>query len=182
MNDDYIKSVASLDPVTLDELMEQYGQDVWNFAHLLTRNRSMADDIAQDVFLQAYRHAETFRGEASVKTWLLKITRNISYNYRNTAFFRKVLLVDVMASKESSHSAEQSFLEEEATNDIWRQVFQLSIKYREVIVLHAKHQLSLQEIALILKIPVGTVKSRLFGARKRLSSLLKEEFLYGSSI
>jgi len=167
-----------LDLITLEDLMGTYGQDVWNFAHLITRNRNAADDITQDVFLQAYRHSVSFRGEASVKTWLLKITRNMSYNYRNTAFFRKVLLVDLIVSKDASRSAEQSFMEKEAANEVWRQVFRLPTKYREILVLHAKYELSLQEIANILKIPVGTVKSRLFGARRRLSFALKEEMIY----
>ncbi|MBW7475844.1 RNA polymerase sigma factor [Paenibacillus oenotherae] len=171
-----------MDPFTLDELMKQYGQEVWNFAFFLTKNSSMADDITQDVFLQVYRHISSFRGEASVKTWLLRITRNISCNYRNTAFFRKVLLVDTAVSKEYSRSAEQSFLEKEAANHVWKQVFNLPVKFREVLVLHAKYQLSISDIAHILKIPEGTVKSRLFGARKRMSALLKEESLINEPI
>ena len=136
----------------------------------------MADDITQDVFLQAFRHVTSFRGEASVKTWLLKITRNTSYNYRKSAFFRKVLLVGAVTSKEYNRSAEQSFLEKEATHEVWKQVFNLPTKFREVLVLHAKYHLPLSEIAQILKIPKGTVKSRLFGARKKLSILLKLKF------
>src|SRR5690554_2972324 len=100
-----------MDPNNLEQLMNQFGQDVWNFAYFLAKNRSLADDITQDVFLQAYLHVASFRGESSVKTWLLKITRNISLNYRKSAFFRKVLLVDVVISKESIQSAEQSFME-----------------------------------------------------------------------
>lgn len=178
MSDDYLKYIVAMDPWTLEDLMAKYGQDVWNYAYCLTKNRSMADDITQDVFLQAYRHITSFRGESSVKTWLLKISRNISCNYRNSAFFRKVLLIDIIIPKESNRSAEQSFLEQEAANEVWKQVFHLPKKYREPLVLHAKYQLSLQEIANILKIPEGTVKSRLFGARNRLSIRLKEGYFH----
>ncbi|MHA7966962.1 RNA polymerase sigma factor [Paenibacillus sp. CAU 1782] len=163
-----------MDPLTLESLMTKYGQDVWNYAFFITKNRVMSDDITQDVFIQVYRHVTSFRGEASVKTWLMKITRNISYNYRNSAFFKKVFLINIV-SDEHYHSAEQSFIEKEATNAVWTQVFNLPTKYREVLVLHAKYQLSLKEIADILKIPQGTVKSRLFAARKRMSVLLKKE-------
>src|SRR5690554_4692947 len=114
VSDDYLQYMISMDSSTLEELMVQYGQEVWNFAFLLTTNRSMADDITQDVFLQVFRHITSYRGEASIKTWLLRITRNISYNYRKSAFIRKVLLVDVIVHKEVNSSAEQSFLEEEA--------------------------------------------------------------------
>lgn len=78
----------------------------------------MSDDITQDVFMQVYRHVTSFRGEASVKAWLMKITRNISYNYLNSAFFRKVLLIDT-PSTEYHHSAEQSYLEKEATLHVY---------------------------------------------------------------
>ena len=178
MSDDYLKYLVAMDSRSLDDLMTKYGQDVWNYAYCITKKRSMADDITQDVFIQAYRHVASFRGESSVKTWLLRICRNISYNYRNTAFFRKVLLIDSIVLKEFNRSAEQSFLEKEAANEVWKQVFHLPKKYREPLMLHAKYQLSLLEIADILKIPEGTVKSRLFGARKRLTILLKEGYYH----
>jgi RNA polymerase sigma-70 factor, ECF subfamily len=178
MVENYLMYLADMDSFTLDNLMEQYGQDVWNYAYFITKNLNLTDDITQDVFLQAYRHVSTFRGESSVKTWLLKITRNISYNYLHSAFFRKVLLVDLISPpKEYGDSAEKVFLEKETANEIWKKIFKLPTKYREVIVLQAKYELSLSEISSILKIPEGTVKSRLFGARKRMSILLKEELI-----
>jgi RNA polymerase sigma-70 factor (ECF subfamily) len=177
---DYLPYMNKMDSYTLEDLMEQYGQDVWNFAYLLTTNRSMADDITQDVFLQAYQHVATFRGEASIKTWLLRITRNISYNYRKSAFIRKVLLVDVIVPRGNSHSAEQSFLDNEAANEVWRQVFKLPTKFREVLILNVRYELSVQEIAGLLRIPEGTVKSRLHTARKRLLILLKEEIVHAT--
>ncbi|WP_342671748.1 RNA polymerase sigma factor [Paenibacillus oryzae] len=174
MSHDSLKHLTEMDPLTLESLLTRYGQEVWNYAFFITKNRVMSDDITQDVFIQVYRHVTSFRGEASVKTWLMKITRNISYNYRNSAFFKKVFLINIV-SGEHNHSAEQSFIEKEATNAVWEQVFNLPTKYREVLVLHAKYQLSIKEIADILKIPQGTVKSRLFTARKKMSVLLKKE-------
>lgn len=181
MGDEYLKYLVNMDDAILEDLMKRYGQDVWNYAHFKTKNRSMADDITQDVFIQAYHHITYFRGESSVKTWLLKITRNISCNYLRSAFIRRVLLVDVVRTRDYDSSAEQAFIDREATNMIWRQVYRLPTKYREMLLLHAKHQLSINEIAQILNIPEGTVKSRLFTARRRLSALLqKEEFIHES--
>lgn len=117
--------IAEMDPVTFDNLMKEFGQDVWSFAYLICKKRDMADDITQDVFLQAYRHVSSFRGEASLKTWLLKITRNISYNYRNTAFIRKVLLVGFVENAGVYPSAEEDFLEKESANEVWKSVFNL---------------------------------------------------------
>ncbi|WP_308636402.1 RNA polymerase sigma factor [Paenibacillus silvisoli] len=178
MSYEHLKHATEMDPATLENLMKEYGQEVWNFAYLITKNRTMADDITQDVFLQAYRHAASFRGEASVKTWLMRITRNRSYNYRKSAFFRKVLLLDLVPPNGHQRSAEQTFIEQETANHVWRQVLRLPRKYREVVVLHANRQLSHQEIASVLGIPEGTVKSRLSGARKRMAALLEEELRY----
>jgi len=125
---DHLKYASAMDAETLEALMREYGQEVWNFAYLICRNRSMADDISQETFLRAYRHIASFRGEASVKTWLLRIARNLSYNYRNSAFFRKALLLDRISPKGQNRSAEQAFLDEEATNEVWRRVFRLSAK------------------------------------------------------
>lgn len=180
MSMDGLTYLAEMNEDVLADLIKQYGQEVWNYAYFVTKNRAAADDITQDVFIQVFKHVTSFRGESSVKTWLLKITRNISYNYRSSAFIRKVLLVDIIVSKGVGRSAEQSFLEQEASNDIWRLVMSLPTKYREVLVLHAKYQLSLKEIADVLQIPEGTVKSRLYHARKRMTELMKEDYLYGT--
>ncbi|NIK70788.1 RNA polymerase sigma-70 factor (ECF subfamily) [Paenibacillus sp. BK720] len=167
-----LRHLVNLDEVSFDILMRDYGQEVWNFAYSIVKNQSMADDITQDVFLQVFRHVTSFRNESSIKTWLLKITRNISYNYRKAAFFRKVFLVERIDRTEYSVSAEQSYFDKEATNDIWRYVFKLPVKSREILILHAKYQLSILEIAQVLGIPQGTVRSRLFEARKKMNVLL----------
>lgn len=173
MSHDHLRYIEKMDQSMLEELMRDYGQDVWNFAFFLTKNHVLADDITQDTFIQAYRHVNSYRGEASVKTWLLRITRNISYNYMKSAFIRKVFLFGLATSNETSRSAEDSFLEKEAANEVWRQVFALPTKLRETLVLHAKYQLSIQEISNVLQIPEGTVKSRLFTARKMITKSLE---------
>lgn len=178
IGDDYVKYLKQANAEWLEETMAAYGQDVWNFAFLITKNRAMADDVAQETFLRAYRQVHEFRGESSVKTWLLKITRNISLNHRNAAFIRKVLLVDLIARKGSERSAEQTFMEREVVNAVWVCLFKLPDKHREALLLHVKHQMPLHEIAHVLGIPEGTVKSRLFSARKKLSKMLKEESVY----
>ena len=182
MDEEYLHYLDEMDTTTLQVLMQKYGQDVWHYAFFVTKNRSLADDITQDVFIRAYRQIATFRGESSFKTWLLRITRNTSYNYLKSAFFRRVLLVGNVKSSSYDVSAEQRFLEQEVTNEVWQHVYRLPTKLREVLVLHAKYELTMQEMAHILTIPEGTVKSRLFAARKRLSSQLRKEELLNESI
>ncbi|WP_378120721.1 RNA polymerase sigma factor [Cohnella sp. GCM10012308] len=173
-----IRTMANLDPITFEALMHEYGQEVWNYAYSIVKNQSMAEDITQDVFLQVFRHVVSFRNESSMKTWLLKITRNISYNYRKSAFIRKVFLVGNVSLKESSRSAEQTYLDHEAANEVWTAVLKLPVKSREILILHAKYQLSIPEIAQLLDISEGAVRSRLFAARKKMNVRLGEDYAY----
>ncbi len=178
MNYDYLKSIEHSDDIQsiFRDVMLTHGQDVWNYAYVLTKNATTAEDITQDVFLQAYRNLPSFRGEATLKTWLLRITHNISFNYRNTAFFRKVSLIGlIFQTQTTTPSTEDLVLEQEFSNDVWRAVMHLPAKYREVLVLEGKYELSLAEIADLLNLSNGAVRSRLFRARTAMSILLKEE-------
>jgi RNA polymerase sigma-70 factor, ECF subfamily len=174
MEYDYLKHVSNIEIQNLREIMEQYGEDVWNYAYFLTKKHDMANDISQEVFIKVYRSIGSFQGNSSLKTWLLKITRNTSFSYLNLAFIRKVTLVGFFIPQGTSPSAEKQFFEQHISNEAWNIVMKLSAKHREVLILNAYHQLSLEEIASTLGITVGTVKSRLHRAKAKASELLKE--------
>jgi RNA polymerase sigma-70 factor (ECF subfamily) len=171
---DYLIHVERMDDISFRSLMEAYGEDVWGYAYSITRNTHQADDIAQDVFLKAFTKIADFRGESSVKTWLLTITRNLSYNVRKSAFIRKVTLVDVVRCSGTQRSAESQYLDQVYTNELWNIVMRLPIKYREVLLLEAKHQLTGKEMSILLGMSEGTVKSRLHRARQAVTKSLKE--------
>jgi len=157
----------------LEELMSLYGEDVWNFAFFLTRRSDAADDIAQDVFLIVYNRLYTFRGESSMKSWILSIARNKSLNYLKSSFIRKVTLVDtIFHHKESSPSAEKVAFDRMDSQYIWEKVMELPVKLREVLILAYHYQLSMDEMAAALQISTGTVKSRLFRAKRKMSAML----------
>jgi RNA polymerase sigma-70 factor (ECF subfamily) len=162
--------------LVLENLMTTYGEDVWNFAFFLTRRADAADDITQDVFFIVFNRLYTFRGEASIKSWILSITRNKALNYLKSAFIRKVALIDtIMHMGAQSPSAEQTVLDRMSSRAIWEHVMKLPVKFREVIILHYHFDLSMGEIAAALHISEGTVKSRLHRAKKKMSVLLDNE-------
>ncbi|MFC5985199.1 RNA polymerase sigma factor [Marinicrinis lubricantis] len=181
-NCEYLRYISdTADPKeVLRELMIQYGNDVWNYAYSMTRKWEVADDISQEVFIKVYKNLFTFRNEASVKTWLLKITRNTVLDYKKSAFFRRVTLVDYISAKGTESSAEAEVIEKMAVNDIWKQVLKLPPKYREVLILYGHYQLSMREIADLLGVSEGTVKSRLHHARAKVIKL-KESEIHGSA-
>lgn len=160
----------------LEELMTTYGEDVWNFAYFLVRRSDAADDITQDVFLSVYDRLYTFRGECSLKSWVLSIARNKSINYLKSSFIRKVTLADRLLHRtESAHSAEKVAFDRMATKEIWLKVMELPLKFREVIILAYHYQLTMEEIAASLQVSEGTVKSRLFRAKKKISAMLDSQ-------
>lgn len=175
---EYLIHVDQLNARDLRELMNAYGQDVWNLAFILTRRNDLADDIAQDVFLKAYKSIHSFRGQSSIKTWLLSITRNTSINYLRTAFMRKVTLLEWVTPRDLGPSAEQVVMDQAYSSEIWEAVLKLPVKLREVLILHGKYDLNTKEIAAMLHLSEGTVKSRLSRARGRMSAYRKESALY----
>ncbi|TXK72397.1 RNA polymerase sigma factor [Paenibacillus sp. N3.4] len=152
--------------------MNKFGEDVWNFAYFLTRRPDVADDLAQEVFLAAFKGMYAFRGECSVKSWLLTITRNKALHYLQGAFIRKVTLTDRFISNEVSPGAEQVLFNRIENRDLWDTVMTLPRKYREVLILDYHYGLKLNEIAQLLKVSVGTVKSRSHRAKKKMSERL----------
>ncbi|MEK6991294.1 RNA polymerase sigma factor [Paenibacillus sp. FSL K6-1566] len=170
---------AELNISDIRGLMESYGEDVWNYAYVITKNTHTADDVAQDVFIKAYQHAASFRGEASMKTWLLKITRNTALSYLKRAFFRRVVLLGErspedglgrMTRDSSSPSAEEEYMDREMADELWKQVIKLPGKYRDPLVLSVHYQLSMEEISVITGLAPGTVKSRIFRAKKKIAA------------
>jgi len=181
-NFDYLKYMTESEDrkALLNELMTAYGKEVWNYAFSITRKWDMADDIAQEVFIKAYKNLHAFRSDSSVKTWLLTITRNTAIDFKRSAFLRKVTLTDRIGDSGGVRpSAEHEAVEELAASEMWKLVLQLPVKYREVLILYAHYQLSLKEIADMLGVTEGTVKSRMFHARRKLSKM-KGRLGYGS--
>ncbi|MEK8128411.1 sigma-70 family RNA polymerase sigma factor [Paenibacillus filicis] len=161
--------------VILRDLMKAYGEDVWHYAFFITRKADAADDISQEVFLTVYERMFTFRGECSVKSWLLSITRNKSMNLLRSFFLRKVTLVGEVFLKETSPSAESVVFERMQTHRIWKKVMSLPRKFREIVVLDAYYLFTSREIAELLRIPEATVRTRLYRARRKMTAMLEAE-------
>ena len=173
---DYLKHMTGgVDKHALfDELMMTYGRDVWNYAYFMTKRRELAEDIAQDVFVKAYEHLDSFRGGSSVKSWLLSIARNTALDYLKTAWMRKVQLFPSRFLQASQRSAESEWFGSEEKNRIWSLVLELPRKQREVLILFAHYRMSMKEIAEMLGISEGTVKSSLHRARQAIGGSLAD--------
>jgi RNA polymerase sigma-70 factor, ECF subfamily len=175
LQSEYLMYITTLNISDFRTAMEDYADDVWNYAYVLTRKKELADDIAQETFIKAFRSFSNFREEASLKTWLFKITRNTWLSYRKSAFIRKVTLVQLFADNHGiQQSAEQQYMQELVTDQIWEIVFQLPTKYREILLLQAHHMLSIKEISNALGISENASKSRLRRAKEKALDMMNQ--------
>ncbi len=159
---------------SLGILYDRHRQMVYRTALAITNDQEAANDLLQDVFLRLYRFVDRIDLERPLQPWLYRMTANLSYTWvkRNHRWLHPLEeMADWLAgpSKNSPYEAVEKL-------DDWDRVQQavadLSISQRVVVVLYYLNDLSLQEIAEVLDLPVGTVKSRLHYGRQTLKKSL----------
>lgn len=189
MDYSFLAEAQNIDNDTLASLMDDYGNDVWNYVYFLTKNAEQADDLSQEVFVRAYTGIANYRGDCSIKTWLLTITRNTTFTYRKSRFFRSSLwgetlslesdpdrfeLTSMLRERSAHPSAEMEVMRKAHVHEIWDIVLVLREKFREILLLHLRYGLTTTEIADMLRISQGTAKSRLSRAKEKVRNQWKE--------
>nr|WP_246354386.1 sigma-70 family RNA polymerase sigma factor [Paenibacillus phytohabitans] len=183
---DGLEQAEAISEEQLRQIMKLYGEDVWNYIYFLTKNSDQADDLTQEVFIKCYYRIGTYRGLSSLKTWLFTIARNTVFSYRKSRFFRsglwggmQPLPAEAQHQEEAAgqavvaRSAEMEYLGNRQVDEIWSMIMKLPDKLREVLVLDLKAELSVREIAELIRISPGTVKSRLHRARHKIQDKLR---------
>jgi len=147
-------------------LMDLCGKDVLRVAYIYLKDYQRAEDAFQEVFIKVHRNFARFRGTSSERTWIIKITVNVCKDMLRNAWFKKIILFrDPVRSPED-------IAEHVAASDRNRRLFDAVLRldpvFKDVIVLYYYEEFSTQEIAGILGIAEGTVRSRLHRAREQL--------------
>jgi RNA polymerase sigma-70 factor (ECF subfamily) len=168
--------VCQGDLAALGELYNRHGTQVFRTALAITRNKQMAEDVLQEVFLKLHRYAKRVDTSLPLAPWLYRVTANLCYSHfsRQKRWF--VALEDVIeniAAPSSRSCPERQAEKNELQSVIQQAIGRLSPNHQIVIVLHYLAGLSLKEIAEILEIPEGTVKSRLHYGRESLRDQLE---------
>ena len=177
-----IKAHLKGDPDAFEVLFKKHFGNVSKLVFSIVKDETLVEDIVQDVFLLIHRYLPKFRAESSFKTWIYRITVNEAVRQANRAK-RWVVLADqdiedvvpppALMVFSNGPSPERVLLEGEQHRLVTEALSSLKPHHRAILSLYYLEELPIQEIAQILDIPEGSVKSRLFYARESLRQLLE---------
>ena len=168
-----IVRIAGGDRLAMQTLFARHRTAVYRWLVRLVGNEATAEDLLSDVFLDVWRQADRFQARSSVSTWLMAIARFKALSARRV---RKDAELDetIKATVADSADDPEVMLEKKSRDALVRKaVTTLSPEHREIIDLVYYHEKSVDECAQILGVPSGTVKTRMFYARRKLAEMVK---------
>lgn len=157
------------DDIAFGELVDRYKNLVYGMVWRMVSDRSQTDDLAQEVFLKVYRGLPYFRGDARLSTWIFRIVSNVCSQARS----RRTAEVPGAVPLHEPGSADGAFAGLELRDRLDKAIAQLPENYRLLIAAHYLQGVQYEALAEALDIPVGTVKTHLYRAKRRLRELLQ---------
>lgn len=178
------------DEAAFNEMVGRYWDRIYGMVHQLLRNQQDAEEVTQDAFIRAHRGLVNFRGDAAFSTWLYQIATNLARN-RYWYWWRrkrdKSVSFDQPVSDDNDTPLSEVFaadmstpgditVTQELVDNIAVGMEKISAKHREILILRNVKNMAYEEIADVLGISVGTVKSRIARARESLREAIGEDF------
>jgi RNA polymerase sigma-70 factor, ECF subfamily len=174
------------DEEAYEALLERFQQPVYSLVQRLIEDQTEASDVTQEVFLKVFRNVGGFRNQSSLKTWIYRIAVNEAYNRRRWFGRHRKAEVGLEADQnghtwlehlsDETRSPYDLVLNEQRRQAIERALEGLNPVFRAAVVLRDQEELSYEEIADVLDVSLGTVKSRILRGREALRRALIEEF------
>ncbi len=170
------------DEKAYSELTQKYQKPLYFHVSKMIRDPDFAEDLVQDIFLNAFKSLKNYKNDHAFSTWLYRIARNHTIDYlRKKKIETLSIHVDdydeshasIQIADESSFT-DQPIIRRERRNKVYEAIYQLPEKYRDIIVKRHIEEKSYQEIAVEIDIPLGTVKAHLFRARELLYKYMKD--------
>jgi len=156
-----------------------YGDSIFNFIAMMTKDYHKAEDLTQETFLKAFIYLDGFKANSSAKTWLFSIARNVTIDYLRKQKRRNILLHILPHSEKKELLTEQIVEINEEFQELYRAIHRLKESYREVIILRQIKEFSIVETSEILGWSESKVKNTLSRALRVLEKeLIKEGFTY----
>ncbi len=169
-----LKRIAAKDRLAIQALYGRYQVRLHRFITSLTRNEAIAEELANETFMEVWRVAGNFEGRSAPSTWIFSIAR-----FKTLSVLRKRSDAELdeeyaESLEDEGDSPEETALKQDKAEMIKLCLKQLSAQHREVIDLVYYHEKSVKEVSEIAGVPENTVKTRMFHARKRLSELMQD--------
>ncbi len=164
----------SMEQSILEKLYRQHFNKTFRTAYLVTGDHQLAEDATQEAFLRAFSNLSTLREIEKFGSWVSVIAANYGIDLLRKK--KKIIFTDhisMHASTSPSDSPQESWEKNETAQEIRDALFLLEPEEREILVFKYFNELSIKEIAALTQAPTGTVKSRLFRARKKIRALLE---------
>ena len=153
----------------LDRMVRQYEKDLLRICCVYLRDRTVAEDVVQETFLKAYRNLDSFRGESSEKTWLMRIAINCCRDYRRSAWYRYIdnrVSIDQLPTLSASPPSDEHIA-------LTMAIMKLKPKYLEVVLLYFYEGCTIKEIAGMLNLTEAAVSTRIGKAKRKLRDELE---------
>lgn len=176
----------SREPAVFEEIVRAYQRRVYSMALRMTGNPEDACDLTQEIFLEVYRSLPGFRGQSRFATWLYRIatSRAIDWWRRHRRNGERILSLESICEVSGDEGGEpmqvespgpgpeDAAIQKDVSGRLWRLVAELPEAYRVPLILYHCQNLSYREIAEVLRLPVRTVETRLYRAKKMLRERL----------
>lgn len=179
-----VLKVLGGDANAFETLVLEYEKNVYNIALRMTGNSEDAADMTQEAFIKAYNSLQSFRGDSKFSVWLYRIVSNVCLDFLRSKNRRPTVSLsvedddgeDAQLDVADESQSPELLLDRKLTRDsVRRGLDSLPPDYRQILLLREIQGLSYDEIAQALSLEVGTVKSRIFRARKRLCTFLIDD-------
>ncbi len=166
---------TAADPDDLHQLVVEHGDAIYRLALSVVRDKPLAEDVAQETLVKAWLALPSFRGDASLRSWVLRIAHNTAIS---TLRQRRAVVIDPLDMPEEETKPERS-VESRVQSGVVMDEFvealdTLDELSRSIVVLRELEGMAYDEIAEVLDVPLPTVKTRLLRARRRLGTALRE--------
>ena len=163
--------------MNFSDLIKANKQNVKNVIRLITKQDN--EDLEQEVYIKAWKNADKYEEKGNFKSWITTIAKNVSKDYLKSAWFKRnsestsdELVLNTI--KDKKQTPEVSILTTERQDRIIKAIEELKPKFREVIMLCEIDGYSYEEASKKLNCPLGTIKSRIFNAKKELAQKLED--------
>jgi RNA polymerase sigma-70 factor, ECF subfamily len=162
-----------LSAASFEDLAVPLFDQLYNFAHWLTQDKAEAEDLVQETYAKALRGFSSFQAGTNFRAWMYRILRN-SFLSSRTGLKTTVVLDEGVGMPQENATPETLLIETSNREMVQQALAALPVQFREILLLCEVEEMSYQEIAETLTVPVGTVMSRLYRARQALRGALRE--------